>query len=188
MKEEITKSLRVLLQRKIILYPTDTVWGLGCDATSDEAVRKIYQLKHREESKSLVILVSSLEMLHQYIPEVPGCELKILEEKNKPTTIIYSNPKGLAQNTVASDDTVAIRIPNHQFCLELIRALGKPIVSTSANISGNPTPESFSKIDQAILDGVDYVVNLRQQEKSKNTPSSIILLKKNGEIIFIPKI
>ncbi len=178
MKEEITKSLHVLLQRKIILYPTDTVWGLGCDATSDEAVRKIYQLKHREESKSLVILISSLEMLHQYIPEIPDGALKILKETNKPTTIIYSNPKGLAQNTVASDNTVAIRIPNHQFCLKLIRALGKPIVSTSANMSGNPTPKSFSKIDQAILDGVDYVVNL-ERDKITEKSSTILKLKDN---------
>ncbi|CAM1348284.1 L-threonylcarbamoyladenylate synthase [Tenacibaculum crassostreae] len=174
--------LDILKNRNTILYPTDTVWGLGCDATNEEAVKKIYQLKNREESKSLIILVSSIEMLEQYVDYIPKKALEILRESEKPTTIIYNNPKGLAANTVASDNTIAIRIPQDDFCIQLIKEFGKPIVSTSANVSGEPTPKSFSEISEAILKNVDYVVNL-QQEKVAEKSSTI--LKIEGDTVIV---
>lgn len=172
MIHQINNSLRLLNAQKIILYPTDTVWGLGCDATNVEAVSKIYQLKNREESKSLIILVSSLNMLKKYV-SVPKKALEIINNNNKPTTIIYSNPKKLAENVVAQDNTVAIRIVQDDFCRKLIKRFGKPIVSTSANVSGAITPKSFKEISQPILEGVDYIVNLHKNKV--NTRSSTIL-------------
>ena len=149
-----------------ILYPTDTVWGLGCDATNELAVNKIYKIKHRAESKSLIILVNSIDMLQQYVENVPQEALDLLKEAKRPTTIVYPRPKNLAKNVVAADNTVAIRIVKHEFCENLIKEFGKPIVSTSANISGQPTPKSFGEISQAILDSVDYVVALQQDSIS----------------------
>lgn len=166
-----------------ILYPTDTVWGLGCDATNNEAVKKIYKIKNREESKSLIILVSSIEMLKAYVNNIPQKALDILKESTKPTTIIYNNPVGLAQNTIAKDNTIAIRIPKNEFCIQLIESFGKPIVSTSANISGEPTPKTFSEISEAILKSVDYVVNLQQDKV--NEKSSTILKIEGDDIIVI---
>lgn len=174
--------LDILKNRNTILYPTDTVWGLGCDATNSAAVNKIYQLKNREESKSLIILVSSIEMLEQYVGHIPEKALEILRKPEKPTTIIYNNPKGLAANTIASDNTIAIRIPQDDFCIHLIKEFGKPIVSTSANVSGEPTPKSFSEISEAILKNVDYVVNL-QQEKVAEKSSTI--LKIEGDTVIV---
>ncbi len=182
MENELQRTLDALQSKGTILYPTDTVWGIGCDATLEDAVQKIYKLKNREESKSLVILVSSLEMLQEYISTIPEKALEIINKQEKPTTIIYSQPKGLAKNTIASDDTIAIRIPQHNFCKALIEKFGKPIVSTSANISGEPTPKSFSEISSPILEGVDYVVNL---EREKITTKSSTIIKINGEEIQV---
>ena len=182
MKINLAQVIANLKSGNTILYPTDTVWGLGCDATNINAVSKIFQLKNREESKSLVILVASIEMLKDYITEIPQQAIAILKTTEKPTTIIYNNPNGLASNTIASDNTVAIRIPKHKFCIELITEYGKPIVSTSANISGEPTPKSFSEISQPILEGVDYVVNL---ELDKITQKSSTILKLNGDEIQV---
>ena len=159
--------------KEVFLYPTDTVWGIGCDATSEEAVNKVFKIKKRSESKSLIILVDSIEMLKEYITHIPQKALDVLNEAVRPTTIIYNNPKGLAKNVVASNNTVAIRIVNQKFCQKLLKQFGKPIVSTSANVSGEATPKSFSEISQAILDSVDYVVDL--QHDSKNDKSSRIL-------------
>lgn len=171
-------SIEKLKDQKIILYPTDTVWGIGCDATSEVAVDKIYKIKNRAETKSLIILVNSIEMLQEYIPFIPDAVSEILKTATMPTTIVYPNPKGLAKNVIASDNTVAIRIVKHDFCEEIIQKLGKPIVSTSANISGAPTPKSFSEISQAILDSVDYVVDLQQDS---NTGKSSRILKINTD-------
>ena len=175
-------ALKALKNKQIILYPTDTVWGLGCDATCAEAVAKIFELKNREESKSLVILVSSIEMLNSYIETIPEKVIHMITASEKPTTIIYNNPTGLAFNTIVSDHTIAIRIPSHDYCLDLINLFGKPIVSTSANISGEPTPKSFSEISQPILEGVDYIVNL---ERDKITDKSSTILKLIGEDIEV---
>jgi L-threonylcarbamoyladenylate synthase len=182
MNNELAQTIADLKSGKTILYPTDTVWGLGCDATNNEAVSKIFQLKNREESKSLVVLVSSLEMLNEYIQDIPQKAIDVLKTSEKPTTIIYNNPKGLASNTIASDNTIAIRIPKHQYCLELINQFGKPIVSTSANVSGEPTPKSFSEISQLILEGVESIVNL---ERDKITDKSSTILKLNGDEIQV---
>tara|TARA_R110001632_G_scaffold89433_3_gene192821 strand:+ start:4626 stop:5183 length:558 start_codon:yes stop_codon:yes gene_type:complete len=182
MDTEVVNALSKLNSGKTVLYPTDTVWGLGCDATNTSAVSKIFQLKNREESKSLVVLVSSIEMLKTYIQEIPEKALQIIKTSENPTTVIYQNPKGLASNTIASDKTIAIRIPKHHFCLQLINQFGKPIVSTSANVSGEPTPKSFSEISQPILEGVDYIVNL---ERDNITDKSSTILKLNGDEIEV---
>ena len=176
-------SIKILTEEKTILYPTDTVWGIGCDATSEEAVKKVYSIKNREESKSLIVLVSSLHMLKKYV-SVTKEALKILKTSTKPTTIIYKNPKGVAKNIINKEDnTLAIRIVQDNFCRKLIKRFGKPIVSTSANISGKPTPKSFSEIDKAILNSVDYVVNLHQ-EKITNKSSTILKIEGDSVIII----
>ncbi|SDX26862.1 L-threonylcarbamoyladenylate synthase [Lutibacter oricola] len=184
MNVEILNSLKSLKNQEIILYPTDTVWGLGCDATSEKAVEKIFTLKQRSESKSLIILVSSIKMLQNYISNIPVAVLQLLKSVEKPTSIIYANPTGLAKNVIAADNTVAIRIPNNKFCKELIQQFGKPIVSTSANISGFETPKSFSEISETVLDSVHYVVNLQQEEKNEKS-STILKIEENGEITVL---
>lgn len=180
-QEVIATSVDKLNHRQIILYPTDTVWGIGCDATSNEAVKKIYTIKNRKESKSLIILVDSIEMLKRYVTHIPSKIISILQRLTRPTTIIYKNPIGLAENVVAKDNTVAIRIVQNDFCKQLIRQFKKPIVSTSANISGMPTPASFTEINTAILEAVDYVVPL-QTQKINEKPSAI--LKIEGEEVI----
>jgi L-threonylcarbamoyladenylate synthase len=184
MKQEIEKSLKILQKKEILLYPTDTVWGIGCDATSEAAVSKIYTIKQRAESKSLIILVDEIEMLQQYIPTISKEIKALLSKTTNPTTIIYNNPIGLAKNVVAQDNTVAIRIVQNDFCKQLIAAFGKPIVSTSANISGNETPKSFKEIAQPILESVDYVVNLHREERNEKS-STILKVAENGEIIVL---
>jgi L-threonylcarbamoyladenylate synthase len=184
MDAEIKNSLKILDQKKLLLYPTDTVWGIGCDATSEEAVTKVFEIKQRSESKSLVILVDSFEMLKKYIPKVPKAVIELLSKTINPTTIIYDNPVGLAKNVVAADNTVAIRVVQNEFCRELIQLFGKPIVSTSANISGNPTPKSFDEIEKSILESVDYVVNLHREEVNEKS-STILKVNEKGEITVL---
>ncbi len=186
MKFEIQKTLEVLKNSGVMLYPTDTVWGIGCDATFEEAVAKVFTIKKRSESKSLVILVDDFDMLKKYIPKVPKAVIELLSKTTNPTTIIYDNPAGLAKNVVAEDNTVAIRIVQNEFCRELIRLFGKPIVSTSANISGNPTPKSFNEIEMSILDSVDYVVNLHRDEVNEKS-STILRVNDKGEITVLRK-
>jgi L-threonylcarbamoyladenylate synthase len=182
-KKILNQSIEALLNSQVILYPTDTVWGLGCDATNIDAVAKIFKLKNRVESKSLVVLVSSMEMLRTYVGAVPRKAIDIISTTKKPTTIIYSNPKGLAANAIASDNTIAIRIPIHDYCLEIINKLGKPIISTSANISGESTPKSFSEISLPILEGVDYVVNLEQDIITDKSSTILKLVGNDIEVI-----
>ncbi|MFO7674369.1 MAG: L-threonylcarbamoyladenylate synthase [Lutibacter sp.] len=184
MKFEIQKTLEVLKNRGVMLYPTDTVWGIGCDATSEEAVAKVFAIKKRSESKSLVILVDGFDMLKKHIPKVPKVVIELLSKTTNPTTIIYDNPVGLAKNVVAADNTVAIRMVQNEFCRELILLFGKPIVSTSANISGNPTPKSFNEIEMSILDSVDYVVNLHRDEVNEKS-STILKVNDKGDITVL---
>lgn len=184
MRKIILEALTNLKAQKIILYPTDTVWGIGCDATNENTVSKVFDIKNREESKSLVILVDSLEMLKAYVSDIPEKAFSIMENSIKPTTIIYKSPKGLAQNVVEKDNTVAIRLVRNDFCQKLINEFGKPIVSTSANISGRPTPKSFKEIEPSILDAVDYVVNLHQ-DNIDYSPSTIIKFNDIGDIEII---
>ncbi|WP_230937172.1 L-threonylcarbamoyladenylate synthase [Psychroserpens luteolus] len=181
---EIENALSILKQGKLILYPTDTVWGIGCDASNYEAVKKVYKLKQRADSKALICLVNNYSMLEKHVDNVPQMAYNILDIAVKPTTIIYDNPAGVAENLIANDNTLAIRVVKDKFCEQLIKQLKKPLVSTSANISGQPTPKSFKEISEEILKGVDYVVNL-QSEKSDIKPSSIIKLGNDGSIKII---
>lgn len=184
MHKEIEKSKQILAIGKIILYPTDTVWGIGCDATNENAVEKIFKIKERDDSKSLVVLVDSFEMLQNYIDEIPEKVITVLSAYTKPTTIIYQKPKNLAQNVIAGDHTVAIRIVQDEFCQKLIHQFGKPIVSTSANISGEQTPKTFNEINKSILDNVDYIVNLAKDEIDLR-PSTIIKIMEDNTIKII---
>ncbi|MBQ4916300.1 threonylcarbamoyl-AMP synthase [Maribacter sp. MMG018] len=181
---EINKCIEVLENGGLILYPTDTVWGIGCDATNTMAVQKVYDLKQRADSKALICLVANDFMLEKHVEHVPELAYDIMDIATKPTTIIYDNPKGFAKNLIAQDNTIAIRVASDKFCKYLIGKFKKPIVSTSANIAGRKTPTSFKEIDKAILSGVDYVVNL-QPENQQPVPSSIIKLGTDGLVKVI---
>ncbi|MGW9686921.1 L-threonylcarbamoyladenylate synthase [Flagellimonas sp. 2504JD1-5] len=184
MIEEINKCIKELQQGNLILYPTDTVWGIGCDATNPDAVKKVYTLKNREDSKALICLVGNQAMLERYINEVPEVAYDLIDLAEKPITIIFDQPKGVAKNLIAEDNTLAIRVASDKFCQYLINKFGKPVVSTSANISGMPTPKQFKEIGQEILKGVDYVVNLPDENKNPS-PSSIIKLGNDGQVKVI---
>ena len=180
---EIKNAVKVLNSGGLILYPTDTVWGIGCDATNPEAVRKIFKIKKRKSENALICLVSNINMLKNYITKIPkGYELLISDPT--PTTIIFNNPIGIAHNLIAKDNSLGIRIPNHEFCYKLISEFSKPIVSTSANISQKKTPLLYSEIASTILEGVDHVVNL-QKEKLSNLPSRIFKINIKGELQII---
>ena len=165
MIQEINTCIKELQKGNLILYPTDTVWGIGCDATNPEAVKKVYQLKNREDSKALICLVANQAMLERHIEEVPDVAYDLIDLAEKPITIVFDQPKGIAKNLIAEDNTLAIRVASDKFCQYLINKFGKPIVSTSANISGMPTPKQFKEIAPEILKGVDYVVNLPRREQ-----------------------
>lgn len=186
MNTEIKNTLQILKNGGLILYPTDTVWGIGCDANNPKAVKKIYNLKQREDSKALICLVADDRMLKKYVKQVPQAAMDIIEVANKPTTIIYDGAQHLAPNLIVDDGSIAIRIPDDEFCYQLTRKLNGALVSTSANISGEATPKSFKEIAPAILKGVDYVVNLHR-EKICNKPSSIIKLSNSGIVKVIRK-
>lgn len=171
--EILTEALTVLKKGGIILYPTDTVWGIGCDATNAVAVDKVYALKQRAECKSMICLVNDFKMLQLYVEEIPEVAYDILKYAKKPTTIIYDRPLRVAENLIAEDNSLGIRVAREPFCSKLLRKLKRPIVSTSANISGQPTPKSFKEISTDILEGVDYIVNLPLQKKGVK-PSAII--------------
>jgi len=186
MKTEIENTIKVLASGGTIIYPTDTIWGIGCDATNDKAVAKVFDLKQRSESKSLIILVDSISMLQLYIPDIPDEIPSFLNKTMRPTSVIYNDPKGLASNVVAADNTVAVRIVQNKFCKALIREFGGPIVSTSVNLSNQPSPARFDEIDPLLLKQVDYIVNLPAVE-SKSTASQIIKVGDLGEIEYIRK-
>ncbi|MFI2742436.1 L-threonylcarbamoyladenylate synthase [Zhouia sp. PK063] len=186
MQEEIETCIEIINKGGIILYPTDTIWGIGCDANNEEAVKKVYDLKQRPDHKALICLVADVRMLEQNIYEVPEAAYDIIEFATKPTTIIYDKPTRVAKNLVGNDDTLAIRVAQDEFCQKLIRKLKRPLVSTSANISGEPSPQSFSEISDKILKDVDYVVNLHRDKKS-GKPSVIIKLSNDGLVKVIRK-
>ncbi len=169
----INKTLVVLKEAKVILYPTDTVWGIGCDATQETAVNKIFKIKKRSESKSLIVLVSNIEMLENYVIDVPVRIKKYLKSVNQPVTIIYKASTKLAKNVIAKDGTVAIRIVSNGFCNDLIKNFKKPIVSTSANLATFPTPSSFNEIDDVIKQKVAFIVDFDKNNISSK-PSKII--------------
>ncbi len=185
--QEVQRSLEVLRAGGTLLYPTDTVWGIGCDATSVRAVEKVYKIKQRMESKSLIILLDDIEKLPMYVAKIPEITSDLLRSVETPLTIIYSNAKNLAKNVIAMDKTVAIRIVNEPFCKALIRSFGKPVVSTSANISREPTALTFKEISKEITGKVDYVVNLYQNRLHQTKPSTMIRLYDNGEYVVVRK-
>ncbi len=197
-EEILNEALKTLRDGGTILYPTDTVWGLGCDATNPEAVAKIYEIKQRSDSKSLVLLASDLDMVAKYVKEIPSIAVDLVEVNDAPMTIIYpgaiAGEEGaagdrwhLAHNTVAADGTVGIRIPLMEWCRQLVFKLGRPIVSTSANISGEPTPQRFSDIPQEIKDAVDFVVPPSVDTESTGKASQILKVGLRGEIEIIRK-
>jgi len=185
MKNEIKKCVEVLEKDGTILYPTDTIWGIGCDATSQKAVEKIYKLKKRVESKSLIILLADMKDISKYVETFPDIARDLMKNVERPLTIIYPNAKNIAKNVIAKDNSIAIRIVKNEFCKNLIRAFGKPIISSSANISGEPAPMVFKCISKEIIDNVDYVVNLFQDVLQEVKPSRIIKLNEKGEFHII---
>lgn len=182
MKDDIDNCLNTLLAGGIILYPTDTIWGIGCDATNTNAIQKIYKLKKREEKKSLIILVNDETMIREYV-KFPSPEmLSFISQAQNPTTAIFNNAINLPDKLINEDGTIAIRIVGDNFCNELIRQLKNPMVSTSANLSGEKSPENFNSISEDIKEGVDYIVQYRQEDLTKKSPSSIIRLNKENKI------
>lgn len=185
MKEQIDAAIKVLKEGGVILYPTDTIWGLGCDATNPEAVEKIFKIKQRSDSKSLITLVADLDMVGRYVKEIPEIAIQLVEVNDKPMTIIYPGAMGLAKNVIAEDGTAGIRIPDNEFCNKLISKFRKAIVSTSANISGNPAPATFDEIPQGIKDAVDFIVAPEFEGSSTHAASQIIKVGLGCEIEII---
>ena len=184
-REDMAEALEVLKKGGIILYPTDTIWGIGCDATNEEAVKKIYDLKQRSDSKSMLVLVGSEGELQRNVEEVPEAAWMLIETAVNPITIIYDRPKGIARNLLAEDGSAGIRITSELFSQTLCNRLKRPIVSTSANISGKKTPVTFSEIDEDIKKGVDYIVRFRQNDISRHKSSNIIKVSDSGIIKII---
>jgi len=180
---EIETAITFLKKGKLILYPTDTVWGIGCDATSSKAIENLYNLKKRDEGKAMICLVNDYQMLKSYIPKISISQLSYLNSKN-PTTVIFENSIGISEKALGENKSIAMRIPKHNFCNKLITKFGKPIISTSANISNKQSPLNFHQIENEILDGVDYVVNLEKETITKKT-SRIIKIDSFGEICII---
>ena len=187
MQEDINKAFQVMKTGGIILYPTDTIWGIGCDATNTEAVKRVYYLKQREEAKSMLVLVDDSYRILRHVKEVPDMAWQLLEVSDQPMTIIYPGAINLAQNLINDDGTIGIRMVRDEFCQKLIAKINRPIISTSANISGKPAPAVFDEIAEEIKKGVDYIVTWRQEDQSRAKPSSIVKVGINGEIEIIRK-
>ncbi|MCX7697332.1 MAG: L-threonylcarbamoyladenylate synthase [Bacteroidales bacterium] len=184
-QHDIDMCIKALEENGVILYPTDTIWGLGCDATKEAAVKKIMQIKQRPLQKTFIVLVDSLSMLSEYVEKIPPIAMELIKQVETPLTIIYPGGKNLAQSLIAEDHTIAIRLIKDSFCVDLIKHYGRPIVSTSANISGQPAPRIFKEISPSIIAQVDYVVSYRQNDITYMKPSTIIRIKDdwNFEII-----
>lgn len=185
MNDDISKALEILKRGGLILYPTDTIWGIGCDATNAEAVAKIYTLKKRSQTKSMSVLLDTDNKLQSYVHEVPDLAYQLIEYAEKPLTIIYSGARNLAANLIAEDGSIGIRMVKHAFCEKLLQRFRKPIVSTSANISGEPTAATFDEISEEIKSGVDYVVEFEQEKSTPKEASTIIKLGIHGSFEFI---
>ncbi len=185
MKNEIARCIEVLKKGGTILYPTDTIWGIGCDATNQKAVDKIYLIKKRLESKSLIILLDNPDRISDYVENIPEIAWDLIRSVDKPLTIIYPNAKNLPKNVTGDDNSIAIRIVKNEFCRQLISAFGKPIVSSSANISGELPPMVFKCVSKEVVEAVDYTVNLDQDVIQQVKPSRIIRLHANGEFNII---
>lgn len=180
--EDVENCLQALRSGGTILYPTDTIWGLGCDATNDAAVKKIYSIKQRQESKALIVLLADEREIIKYVAQPDLRVFEYLQNTTQPTTVIYKGAIGLAGNLIAADGSIAIRLVKDEFCRNLIRRFKKPIVSTSANISGLPAPPFFSAIDNEVKQAVDYVVNYRRDDETPKQPSSVIFWNDDGTV------
>jgi L-threonylcarbamoyladenylate synthase len=187
LEDDIKKAVEVMRKGGVILYPTDTVWGIGCDATNAEAVARVYEIKHREDSKAMICLVDNDNRLQRYVRNVPDVALQLFDCAEDPTTIILDGAINLAQNLIAEDGSIAMRITREEFSKQLCYRFQKPIVSTSANISGEPTAQNHCDISQEIIDAVDYVCWTRRQEHKPHKPSSIIRLREDGQVEIIRK-
>ena len=187
MENDIINSLKVLLNGGVILYPTDTIWGLGCDATNKAAIKRVYEIKRRQDKHSMLILLNSIEQLEKYVTKIPGKAIKLIESSAYPVTIIYPSAQNLPQNILADDGSIGIRITKDPFCSELISRFGKPLVSTSANSSGNRVPGNFSDIEDEVILEADFVVRWRQNDNTASAPSTICKVNDLGEIIIIRK-
>lgn len=185
MEEELIKAEKVLRKGGIIVYPTDTIWGIGCDATNEKAIKKIYSLKKRLEKKTMIALICKSKNLDNYIKNVPVIAYDLIDNWDKPLTIVFKGAKNLAKNLIRDNDSVAIRVSKDEFSQKLIQKLGKPLVSTSANESGEQAPLFFKDIDKQILDGVDYVVNLYHDSMNEVKPSTIIAINEDGSFDII---
>ena len=185
MDREIALALEVLRSGGIILYPTDTVWGIGCDATNAEAVQKIYNLKQSTDKKSMLVLCKDADMVVRYVNKAPGIAFEVMEMSTKPLTLILPGASGVAANLIPAEGTLGVRVPNHEVCQKLLYKFGKPIVSTSANISGEKTPKKVAEISKEIIEGVDFVVNPRFQGRPTGQPSSIIAFGEGCEVTII---
>lgn len=177
---DIKEALSVLRKGGIILYPTDTVWGIGCDATNQEAVARIYALKQRVESKSMIVLMGNESQIYSYVEDPEDIAFELIEASDRPVTIIFDQAKGLAKNIIAADGSVGIRVTREKFSNALVCGLRRPLVSTSANISGQPSPSVYSEIDPEILAGVDYVCHYRRDDMSRHKPSAVIKISRGG--------
>ena len=182
MQNDINKALEVLKSGGVILYPTDTIWGIGCDATNPEAVKRVYEIKNREDSKAMLVLMENPNRLTSYVEEVPEIAWDLIDANDQPMTLIYPGAKNLAPNLINSDGTIGIRITEEEFTSKLIQRFKKPIVSTSANRSGEASPANFLEIDEELKEAVDYVVEYRQDDMTKAKASSIIKIGLGGEI------
>lgn len=187
LEDDIKKAVEVMRKGGVILYPTDTVWGIGCDATNAEAVARVYEIKHREDSKAMICLVDNDNRLQRYVRNVPDVAWQLFDCAEDPTTIILDGAINLAQNLIAEDGSIAMRITREEFSKQLCYRFQKPIVSTSANISGEPTAQNYCDISQEIIDAVDYICWARRQEHKPHKPSSIIRLREDGQVEIIRK-
>ncbi len=183
--DDLKKACEVMAAGGLILYPTDTIWGIGCDATNEQAVQKVYALKQRSDHKAMLVLIDSVAKLDRYVDEVPSIAWDLIEVADKPLTIIYSKGKNLAPSLLGEDGSVGIRVTKEAFSRELCERFRRPIVSTSANISGQPSPAFFPEIDEAVKMGVDYIVEYRQDDQTKSKPSNIIKLGEGGLVQVI---
>ena len=184
---DLLKAIRTLKEGGIILYPTDTVWGIGCIATDPSAIGRIYRIKQRDDSKALITLMADTRMLETYIDDIPQQAIRMVEETASPLTVIYNNVHGVASNLTAADGSIAVRIPHNDFCRQLCRGVDAPVVSTSANISGQPTPRTFAEIPEYIKDAVDYVCLTGRSDDQPHKPSSIVRITADGTVETLRK-
>ena len=184
-KDEVAKALKVITEGGIILYPTDTIWGIGCDATNTEAIKRIFKLKQRDEAKSMIVLIDTENKLESYISDVNPLAYDLIAYAENPLTLVMPGAKNLSPAIINKDGSIGIRVVKHPFCEQLIQRLRKPLVSTSANISGKASPQYFAQVDDEIINGVDYVVDLEQHDMEIKNPSTIMRLEPDGKFQFI---